>query len=232
MQSILTKSLQCQYTKNSSLSACNNDKTRIWRLIGMHDIGSCRKIFEKYGGIVRTKQLEKEGIFYKKLQQLIVEGYVRKVRVGCYQWNDLTEYSELSMLIRLYPDGIFCMDTALRYYGYRDGESIQWHIAVDKDSGKSRFNIDYPLVKPYYLEPTVLWIGQTKGRIDGCDIQIYDKERVICDCLRYRNKMDKKVLENVIENYMNDPEKRIHRLLEYAKLLRISKIARNMVEQY
>ena len=48
------------------------------------------------------------------------------------------------------------MDTALRYYGYSDRTPGNWHLAVSKDSGKSRFRIDYPFVKPYYIEPAVL----------------------------------------------------------------------------
>lgn len=68
-----------------------------------------------------------------------------------------------------------------------------WHLAASKDSGKSRFKIDYPFVKPYYVEPAVLEIGLTTGEIDGHCVRIYDKDRVICDCLRYRNKMDKEI---------------------------------------
>lgn len=42
---------------------------------------------------------------------------------------------------------------------------------------------------PYYVELRVMELGLTAGDIDGPQVRIYDKERVICDCLHYRNKM-------------------------------------------
>lgn len=101
------------------------------------------------------------------------------------------------------------MDTALRYYGYSDRTPGQWHLAVSKDSGKSRFRIDFPFVKPHFLEPTVLEVGLTKGNMDGHDVRIYDKDCVICDCLRYRNKIDKEKFNKAIQDYINDPGKQI-----------------------
>ena len=121
------------------------------------------------------------------------------------------------------------MDTALRYHGYSDRTPVNWHLAVSKDSGKSRFNIDYPFVKPYYVEPTVLGLGLTKGNMDGYEVRIYDKDRVICDCLRYRNKMDKEIFNKAIQNYINDPGKSIPKLLEYAEPLRVKKIAKDLI---
>ena len=120
------------------------------------DVQQCKKIFERYGGMMRTKELEQEKIYYKNIQQLIEAGYVEKVRYGYYQWVNPNDFSEIGTVCRLFPDAIFCMDTALRYYGYSDRTPGEWHLAVSKDSGKSRFRIDYPFVKPYYIEPAVL----------------------------------------------------------------------------
>ncbi len=186
-------------------------------------------IFEKYGGMMRTKDLEKERVYYRNVQQLIEAGLVEKVRYGYYQWIDPEDYSEVGTVIRLFPDAILCMDTALRYYGYSDRTPGQWHLAVSKDSGKSRFHIDYPFVKPYYIEPTVLELGLTKGNMDGHEVRIYDKERLICDCLRYRNKMDKEIFNHAIRHYIMDSEKSIPKLMEYAEPLRVRKIAKDLI---
>ena len=65
--------------------------------------------------------------------------------------------------------------------------------------------------------------------MDGHDIRIYDKDRVICDCLRYRNKMYKEIFNKAIQNYINDPGKSIPKLLEYAEPLRVKKIAKELI---
>lgn len=195
----------------------------------MYDVQYYKKIFDRYGGMMRTTQLAEEKVFYQQRQKLIEDGHIEKVRRGYYQWNNSEDFSEVGTVIRLFPDAIFCMDTALRYYGYSDRTPGDWHLAVSKDSGKSRFSIDYPFVKPYYIEPTVLELGLTKGNMDGHDIRIYDKDRVICDCLRYRNKMDKEIFNKAIQNYIADPEKSIPKLMEYAGPLRVKKIAKDLI---
>lgn len=195
----------------------------------MCDTQHYKEIFDRYGGMMRTTQLAEEKVFYLQRQKLIEEGCIEKVRRGYYQWSDHEDFSETGTVIRLFPDAILCMDTALRYYGYSDRTPGDWHLAVSKDSGKSRFNIDYPFVKPYYIEPTVLELGLTRGNMDGYEIRIYDKDRVICDCLRYRNKMDKEIFNKAIQNYIADPEKSIPKLMEYAGPLRVKKIVKDLI---
>lgn len=195
----------------------------------MYDVQYYKEIFDRYGGMMRTTQLAEEKVFYPQRQKLMEDGHIEKVRRGYYQWNSSEDFSEVGTVTRLFPDAILCMDTALRYYGYSDRTPGDWHLAVSKDSGKSRFNIDYPFVKPYYIEPTVLELGLTKGTMDSHEIRIYDKDRVICDCLRYRNKMDKEIFNKAIQNYIADPEKSIPKLMEYAGPLRVKKIAKDLI---
>ena len=195
----------------------------------MHDVQYYKSIFDKYGGMMRTTKLAEEKIFYPQREKLIADGYVEKIRRGYYQWIDPDDFSEVRTVIHLFPDAILCMDTALRYYGYSDRTPSNWHLAVSKDSGKSRFKIDYPFVKPYYVEPAVLELGLITGTMDGHAIRIYDKERLICDCLRYRNKMDKEVFNKAIRKYITDPKKSIPKLMEYAGPLRVKKLAKDLI---
>lgn len=195
----------------------------------MHDVQYYKSIFDKYGGMMRTTQLAEEKIFYPQREKLIADGYVEKIRRGYYQWINPDDFSEVRTVIRLFPDAILCMETALRYYGYSDRTPGDWHLAVSKDSGKSRFKIDYPFVKPYYVEPAVLELGLTNGTMDGHAIRIYDKDRLICDCLRYRNKMDKEIFNKAIQKYIADPEKSIPKLMEYAGPLRVKKLAKDLI---
>ena len=48
----------------------------------MKDVEKYKKIFERYGGIMRTKDLQKEKVQYRTLQRLIDQGAVEKVRYG------------------------------------------------------------------------------------------------------------------------------------------------------
>ena len=81
----------------------------------MHDVQYYKSIFDKYGGMMRTTQLAEEKIFYPQREKLIADGYVEKIRRGYYQWINPDDFSEVGTVIRLFPDAILCMDTALRY---------------------------------------------------------------------------------------------------------------------
>ena len=179
--------------------------------------------------MMRTSELSKEKIYYADIAWLIQSGAVEKIRHGYYQWVDPDNQSEAATVIRLFPDGIFCMDTALRHYGYSDRTPAEWHIAVSKYSNRTRFKLDYPFVKPYYVAPDVLEIGLCEQEIDGNKVRMYDKERVICDCLRYRNKMDREIFNKAIQSYVRDNGKNIPKLMEYAAPLRCTTLVDNII---
>jgi len=195
----------------------------------MKAVEDIKQLFDTHGGLLRTRELYAQKIFYKDLKQLVSEGFIEKVRYGYYQWLDADNPSEARLINQLFPDGILNMDTALFYHGYSDRMPSAWHIAVSKDSGKSRFKIDYPFVHPYFIEPALLDVGLNSGDIDGNTVRIYDKERIICDCLRYRNKMDREIFNKAIRAYVNDSSKNIPRLMEYAGILRVSDTVKNLV---
>jgi predicted transcriptional regulator of viral defense system len=176
-----------------------------------------KPVFDKHNGFLRTKELYAERIYYNDIQKLIQDGFIEKIRYGYYQWVDSDNPSEVIIIKRLFPDGILCMNTALFFHGYSDRTPQAWHIAVSKDSSKTRFKLDYPFVKPYYVEPTLLNVGLSNGDIDGNQVQIYDKERTICDCLRYEKKMDREIFNKAIRNYVSDSSKNIPVLIDYAQ---------------
>ena len=195
----------------------------------MRDIKRAKEIFEQHGGMMRTSELSREKIYYADINYLINAGLIEKIRTGYYQLIDPDNQSEAATVIRLFPDGILCMDTALRHYGYSDRTPVQWHIAVSKYSNRTRFKIDYPFVKPYYVAPEILEIGICEQEIDGNKVRMYDKERVICDCLRYRNKMDKEVFNKAIQGYVSDTSKSIPKLMEYSVPLRCQKLVKDLI---
>jgi len=195
----------------------------------MKQIGEIRKLFGENGDILRTKELYANKVFYHDIRRLVEDGLIEKIRHGYYQWLDADNPSDIRIINRLFPDGILNMDTALFYHGYSDRTPREWHMAVSKDSGKSRFKIDYPFVRPYYIEPGLLDMGLILGEIDGNTVRIYDKERAICDCLRYRNKMDREIFVKAIQGYVNDASKNVSRLMDFAKKLRVADTAKNLI---
>lgn len=148
---------------------------------------------------------------------------------GILHTAEFTALSEQALIAILYPDGVICMYSALFYYYYTDRTPLNWDIAVNKDVSKARFKIDYPYVQPYYIEPDSLTFGVTTADYGDCTMQIFDRDRLICECLKYESKMDKETFNKAIQAYINDPKKSVAKLLEYARKRRIYKRVKDMI---
>lgn len=190
---------------------------------------SLERIFEKYGGVMRTAQLNQEGFYYKKIQELVASNQIEKIRRGYYQYIGDNSFSDIPTIAVLFPDGVLCLDSALDYYGYTDRTPSAWHIAVDSTSTRTRFYIDYPVVKPHFIQKERYLIGISETEIDGQKIKIYDRERTMCDLLLHRNKVDGEVFNTAVQRYVIDPERSTARLMQYAKALHVEKKVREVL---
>ncbi|MCL1963951.1 MAG: type IV toxin-antitoxin system AbiEi family antitoxin domain-containing protein [Firmicutes bacterium] len=188
------------------------------------------KLFENNGYVMRTAELHAVKLYYKDIQKLLNDGIIEKLKKGCYYLTDeQNKYSEANIINRLFPDAVLCMHTALFYYGYSDRTPAEWHLAVDKDISKYRVKIDYPFVKTYFLESGLLDLGVTEIRLDWTALRMYDRDRTICDCLRYMGKMDREIFNKAIQGYVKDPKKNVPNLMRYAKPLRVQKKVKDLI---
>ena len=180
--------------------------------------------------LIRTSELNGLSIYSKEISELVQKGYIERVKQGYYRIVEHTEdHSEAKLISQLYPDGIICMVSALFYYGYSDRTPINWDIAIDRNTSKARFNIDYPYVKPYYIDKAHLEYGVTQGQYEDCVLKIFDRDRLICECIKHENKMDREIYNKAIINYINDSHKNVTNLLEYAKKRNIHKKVRERI---
>jgi hypothetical protein len=104
-----------------------------------------------------------------------------------------------------------------------------WKIAISKNTSKSRFKLEYPIVEPYYSEPAVLELGVTKIPFAGGEMQIYTKERLICDCLKYQEKMSREDFKKAVLTYIDDDTKDVAALMECAKERKVLKKVQSMI---
>ena len=191
-----------------------------------------KKEFARHGGMARTAELRAAGINHYRLQQLMADGLVECVRRGYYQWIGESTPSDVRTLSRLFPDAVFCMHTALFHYGYTDRTPDAWHLAVSKFSNRKRFCLHYPAVQPHFLTPTTLQLGVCRETIDGIPVHMHNRDRVICDCLRFRNSIDPEILRKAVRAYVEDPHMNTSQLLDYAQRLRCRQSVQNLIEPW
>lgn len=186
------------------------------------------KAIDENGGIVKKEQLGKLGVDYRRIVELLDSGDIVRVKNGYYT-DRLERFSEEELVAALFPDAKLCMESALYAYGYIDQKPYGWRLAIDKNTSKSRFKMDYPKIVPYYTEPEALDIGAATIELHGATFGIYDKERMICDCLKYESKMEHDDFKAAIQGYIKDEDKDISNLLEYARERKVIKKVQSFI---
>ncbi|MCF8002422.1 MAG: hypothetical protein K9K76_11290, partial [Halanaerobiales bacterium] len=83
-------------------------------------------------------------------------------------------------------------------------------------------------IKPFFIKNECRLIGIKNISIGNIQIPIYDRNKTICDVLRYENKLDNEVFTKAIKNYINDKNKDIRTLMEYGEKLNV----RNKIQKY
>ncbi len=179
------------------------------------------------GGILRTSELNKLGLYSRQINKLIEKGDIVRLKRGFYELSDNT-YPEEVVIARLFPNAVIFLESALMVYGYTDRIPSSWQIAVDRNSEKSQYQIDYPIIDVFYMESKLLGVGIDTMQIEGVYVKIFDRDRTICDILRYENKIEREVFSNAIQRYVKDPTKNIRRLLKYSEVLNL----KNKVQTY
>jgi predicted transcriptional regulator of viral defense system len=187
----------------------------------MISINELKIEFQRHGGIMKTSELTHIGLNSRQLLKLTRENVISKIKTGVYEVSDSPAPEEV-IIARLFPTAVIYLESALLYYGYTDRIPGAWQIAVDKNISKPQFQITYPLILPYFIDKKYMYIGVDYFEICGVKIRVFDRDRTICDVLRYINKLDKEVVNNAIQRYIKDNKRNITKLMEYAEKLRVT----------
>ena len=150
-----------------------------------------------------------------KLKMALSNNEIFKLDNGLY--SDGKYISDFEYLTLKRPDGIFTMNTAFYIYGLTDEIPIVYDMAIDRLSSKTKFK--KCKIKYYFQPKKILDIGKTKYHYNGEIINIYDKERLLIELLRYSTKMPFDIYKEVINNYRKSKID-FEKIEEYAKYFR------------
>ena len=89
--------------------------------------------------------------------------------------------------------------------------------------------MDYPKIIPMYAELDTLELGVTEIQLSNVTVRIFEKERLICECLKYEDKIDRERFKEGLMAYIKDPKKDIAKLMYYAKERKVVKKVQNMI---
>ena len=191
---------------------------------------AARNVIESKGGIAKSADFVAAGIRAVDVVSLCNAGYLDRVRHGYYQIAEQSEAMEEQMLAALIPQGIVCVESALFYYGYSDFTPRKWSVAVPRTISRTKLDVDTLPLQTYFVQQDLYELGKTTGDFHGVTLPVYDRERTICDCFKYRSRLDTELFSKALNAYVNDPQKNLSNLSIYAKKLRVYKKVVELME--
>lgn len=189
-----------------------------------------KQVVLQMDGIAKTASFLKAGLSKTDVCTLCNQGYLERIRHGYYSLAESEMMPEEQLLITLIPEGIVSLDSALFYHGYSDFAPRQWTIAVPRTISRSKLRTDALFFKAYYVPDELHRLGKTEKIINDVAVPIYDQERTICDCFKYRTKIDSELFNKAIHAYAADTHKNLKNLSEYAKQLGVYKKVTELME--
>ena len=203
----------------------------------MLKVGDCvdlraavRDVIVSKGGIAKSADFVAAGIRAVDVVSLCNAGYLDRVRHGYYQMAEQSDATEEQMLATLIPQGIVCVESALFHYGYSDFAPRKWSIAVPRSVSRTKLDVEALPVQTYFVQQDLYELGKTSGDFHGVTLPVYDRERTICDCFKYRSRLDTELFSKALNAYVNDPQKNLSNLSIYAKKLRVYKKVVELME--
>lgn len=186
-------------------------------------------IFHQQSGYARTQDIRNHGIHHSHLNELQNDGTIVKLKHGLYCLSDIGQFNSLKEAQTTIPSGIICLGTALSYYGLSTWDPPEIHIAIPK-SRKVKLP-EYPPIRLYYFSGVFYTTGILHETTEtGVEIQIYDKEKTICDIVRFRKQIGTDIMKEALEEYLKRKDRNLNKLLSYAKNLRISSVMNQYLE--
>ena len=179
-------------------------------------------IIEK-GGIAKTSDFVVAGIPAVDIVNLCNTGFLERIRHGYYQLADGNTSSEEQLIATLIPKAIICVESALFHYGYSDFAPRKWSIAVPRSMSRTKLDIDALALQTYYVQSEIYELGKTTADFNSVMLPVYDRERTICDCFKYRSRLDHEIFSKALNAYAKDEKKNLQNLSIYAKKLRVYK---------
>lgn len=189
-----------------------------------------RQIFKAHGGTLRTREALAAGIHRRTLYAMRDAGELERLARGVYRLADLPPLSnpDLATVAKRVPHGVVCLISALALHELTTQIPHVVHLALPRNTRTPR--LDYPPLQVYRFSDAAFKAGIEVHPIEGVDVRVYNAEKTLADCFKYRNKIGLDVALEALRAYRGRRGARLQRVLEYARVCRVESVIRPYLE--
>ena len=183
-------------------------------------------------GILRPRDLDRDGIARTYLQRLEQRGFVERVGRGLYRLPsaDLTEHHSLAAASKRVPRGVVCLLSALRFHELTTQQPFEVWLAIGIRARRPR-----PATPPLRIvrfSAAALAEGVERHEIEGVEVRVYGPAKTVADCFKYRNKIGLDVALEALRDYRRRYPRGVDELWRYAGICRVAKVIRPYLEAH
>ena len=188
------------------------------------------EIFRKHGGQLRMNEAIKHGITRYMLYSLRDKGIIERVSRGIYRLVELPPISnpDLVTVSLRFPNAVICLVSALAWHDITTQIPHAVSVAIPKDSRMP--SPDYPPIQVHKFSKEAYKSGIEEHLIDGVPVKVYNPEKTLADCFKFRNKIGMDVVLEALKLYKTRKKFDLGKLLKYARVCRVEKVMRPYLE--
>lgn len=195
----------------------------------MRDYSKLLKLAKENNGIIQTKMAVKNNISKDYLHFAVQDKVLEKVKNGIYITPD-TMIDEMYFLQLKSKNLVYSYETAAYCNNLTTRTPLTLSITTTKGNNVSAIKSNYQL-NFHFVSKEKFNLGLiTTKTIYGNSINIYDKERTICDMFSRNYVGDRYVVNESLKTYVKMKDKDLIKLLRYAKLLGVEKKIKDKLE--
>jgi len=182
------------------------------------------ELFEQHHGVMRTSEALDAGISPRDLYCMRDQGIISRLARGLYMLAGRKPLEEPDWVIisKKIPKAVICLTSALAHYEYTSDIPSRVSIALPTKAEKPRIN--YPPLWIFWLSGASYSAGINHLEINQIPIKIYNPEKTITDCIKFRRKIGEETAINALRNYLNSNQPNLNLLHHYATINRVEQV--------
>jgi predicted transcriptional regulator of viral defense system len=188
------------------------------------------ELFRRHGGGLRMSEALRLGINRKALYAMRDAGVIEAVTRGLYRLASLDPlaYPDLVTVATRVPLGVLCLISALSFHELTTQVPHAIDVALERGTTKPR--LEYPPTRFYWFSGPAFHEGIETHELDGVPVRIYDPEKTLVDCFRYRNQIGMDVVLEALRLWRERRRKKQDVLLKYARMRHVERAMRPYLE--
>ncbi|MCC6501258.1 MAG: type IV toxin-antitoxin system AbiEi family antitoxin domain-containing protein [Anaerolineales bacterium] len=189
-----------------------------------------KKIFTSNSGILRASKAIELGVPKHVLYEMVKAGELVREAQGIYRLSDsdpLGNPDLVNLSLRV-PRAVFCLISALYFHELTTQIPHQVYFALPRDVKTPKIQV--PPIRAFHFSQETYKAGILEHELDGVKVKIYDREKTIADCFKFREKIGMDIALEAVRDYLKQPKLNVPLLMKYARINRVEKVMRPYLE--